>query len=249
MAKDPGYRSNSLVRGLRILECFDHRHPEMTLSEIAAAIGVTSSAAYRFVITLEQEGYLARHDNSYRLAPRVMDMGYRYVRSLDVYDIARQPADQLRNETGFTVHVSVLDGVEVVYVYRAISDRTMVSNVPVGSRLPAFSTTMGRVLLSGLSAEDLERRFAGYVFAPLIAAAPASLSQLQALLVKDRARGYVAQRSHLATGTFSIAAPILSRHGDVIAAINLSGHELQLKPDPDLIERVCQTARDISQML
>ncbi|GHG99542.1 IclR family transcriptional regulator [Pseudodonghicola xiamenensis] len=249
MAKDPAYRSNSLVRGLRILECFDPRHPEMTLSEIAEAIGVTSSAAYRFVITLEREGYLARHENSYRLAPRVMDLGYGYVKSLDVYDIARPLADRLRNETGFTVHVSVLEGTEIVYVYRALSDRSMVSNVPVGSRLPAVSTTMGRVLLSDLDEAELDRRFAGYRFAPMTEAAPATLSALKALLVEDRKRGYVAQRSHLATGTFSIAAPLVSRHGDYVAAINLSGHELQLQPDAALIEKVRQTARQISEML
>lgn len=249
MTKAPEYRSNSLVRGLSILECFDNRHPEMTLSEIAEAIGVTSSAAYRFVVTLELEGYLERDGNRYRLAPRVMDLGYRYVKSLDVYDIARRPADQLRNDTGFTVHVSVLSGTEIVYVYRALSDRSMVSNVPVGSRLPAFSTTMGRVLLSDLDEADLDRRFAGYAFTPMIAAAPASLAELKALLIEDRTRGYVAQRSHLATGTFSIAAPLVSREGGYVAAMNLSGHELQLQPDAALIERVLQTAGHISQML
>ncbi len=249
MAKEPDYRSNSLVRGLTILQSFDHRHPDMTLSEIAEAINVTSSAAYRFVVTLEREGYLTRQDNRYRLAPRVMDLGYRYIRSLDVYDIARQPADDLRNETGFTVHVSVLEGTDIVYVYRALSDRSMVSNVPVGSRLPAFSTTMGRVLLSDLSSEDLDRRYAGYVFAPMSDKAPVTLDALKALLAEDRRRGYVAQSSHLATGTYSIAAPLVSRDGRYVAAINLSGHELQLRPDAALIERVLSTARTISQML
>ncbi|MCB1439332.1 MAG: helix-turn-helix domain-containing protein, partial [Nitratireductor sp.] len=95
MAKEPDYTSNSLVRGLAILQCFDHQHPEMTLSEIAEAISVTSSAAYRFVVTLEREGYLSRVSNRYRLAPRVMDLGYRYLASLDVNEIARQPADRL----------------------------------------------------------------------------------------------------------------------------------------------------------
>mgnify|MGYP003676418893 CR=1 FL=1 len=92
MAKEPDYRSNSLLRGLSILHCFNDRNPEMTLSAIAEAIEVTSSAAYRFVVTLEREGYLTRKDNRYRLAPRVMDLGYRYLASLDVYDIARLPA-------------------------------------------------------------------------------------------------------------------------------------------------------------
>ncbi|MFX4295466.1 IclR family transcriptional regulator [Sulfitobacter sp. DFL-23] len=249
MAKDPTYRSNSLLRGLSILQCFDDRHPEMTLSGIAEAIEVTSSAAYRFVVTLEREGYLTRKDNRYRLAPRVMDLGYRYLSSLDVYDIARLPADELRNETGFTVHVSVLEGCEIVYVYRALSDRAMVSNVPVGTRLPAYSTTMGRLLLSDLSEEELDRRFEGFVFAPISPNAPASLAELKPLLVRDRKRGYVANGSHLATGTVSIAAPLVSRHGRYLAAMNLSGHESQLQIDKVLVKRVQDVAAGISKML
>lgn len=249
MSNDPNYRSNSLMRGLSILQCFDNRHPEMTLTEIAEAISVTSSAAYRFVVTLEREGYLTRQDNRYRLAPRVMDLGYRYLASLDVYDLARLPADELRNKTGFTVHVSVLDGCEIVYVYRALSDRAMVSNVPVGSRLPAFSTTMGRLLLSDLPADELDRRFEGYDFAPISPLAPKSLAALKALLPEDRKRGYVAQGSHLATGTVSIAAPLVSRHGRYLAALNLSGHESQMTPDRELIDLVLDTARRISEML
>ncbi|WP_010138122.1 IclR family transcriptional regulator [Oceanicola sp. S124] len=249
MAKEPDYRSNSLLRGLSILECFDHRHAEMSLSEIAEAISVTSSAAYRFVVTLEREGYLTRDDNRYRLAPRVMDLGYRYLASLDVYDVARLPADALRDATGFTVHVALLQGTEIVYVYRALSERAMVSNVPVGTRLPAFSTTMGRVLLSDLPEQSLTQLFEGYPFERMSPAAPQSLDELRALLKDDRARGYVAQSSHLATGTLSIAAPLVSRHGRYVAAMNLSGHELQLSPDDATIARVLETARTISQLL
>ncbi|WP_353474142.1 IclR family transcriptional regulator [Salipiger sp. H15] len=249
MAKEPDYRSNSLLRGLSILECFNLRRPEMTLTEIAEAISVTSSAAYRFVVTLEREGYLTRHENRYRLAPRAMDLGYRYLASLDVSDLARLPADALRNETGFTVHVSILEGTEIIYVYRALSDRAMVSNVPVGSRLPAFSTTMGRVLLSDLPEADLDARFAGYAFSRMSSAAPGSLAELKPLLRADRERGYVAQSSHLATGTFSIAAPLVSRHGRYVAAMNLSGHEQQLRPDAALIGKVLDAAREVSKML
>ncbi|ATG46972.1 transcriptional regulator, IclR family protein [Celeribacter ethanolicus] len=249
LVKEPDYRSNSLLRGLGILECFSADSPELTLSEIAEALSITSSAAYRFVVTLEREGYLSKHKTSYRLAPRVMDLGYRYLASQDVYDIARVPADELRAETGFTVHVSVLEGTEIIYVYRALSNRAMVSNVPVGSRLPAFSTTMGRMLLSDLPEEDLDRRFDGYVFERMSPLAPSSLAELKPLLKEDRERGYVAQRSHLSTGTFSIAAPLVSRHGRTLGAINLSGHEMQLHPDEALIGKVRATARTISQML
>ncbi|GGG87372.1 transcriptional regulator [Salipiger pallidus] len=249
MSKESGYQSNALLRGLSILHSFDHHRPRMTLSEIADSLAITSSAAYRHVVTLEKEGYLQRDDNVYQLAPKVMDLGYRYLTSLDVYDHARLPAERLRNETGFTVHVAVLQGPEIVYVYRALSDRAMVSNVPVGSRLPAFATTMGRLLLSDLPEKELDDLFTDYRFEPLSNAAPQNLEALKALLPGDRARGMVAQTSHLATGTFSIAAPLVSRHGRYVAAMNLSGHEMQMSPDDALVGRIMDTASEISAML
>lgn len=249
MAKEVSYISNSLVRGLRILEKFDNRHATMTQSEIADAINVTSSAAYRFIVTLEQEGFLERTGSRYALGPRVMQLGYSYIKSLDINDIARPHADALRNATNFTVHVAILKGTEIIYVYRALSDRALVSNIPVGSRLPAFSTSMGRLLLSALPLEELDRRFDGYVMEQMTPMAPTSLDALKQLLVGDRARGYVAQRSHLARGTFTIAAPLVSGDGAYVGAINLSGHEQQLQGTPEMIARVRTTAQRISQML
>lgn len=245
MAREADYRANALVRGLAILQGFTPRQPELTLSEIAAGQGITSSAAYRVVVTLEQEGYLARQGNRYRLAARVMDLGYRYLGSLDVWDLARAPAEALRNATGFTVHVAVLQGTEAVYIHRALSERAMVSNVPVGSRLPACQTTMGRVLLCDLPGTELDARFAGYAFGPT----PDSLATLKAWLAKDRARGHVAQASDLAPGTFAIAAPIRSRQGRHVAAINLSGHVSQLGAEPALVAQVRAAADQISGLL
>ncbi|TKW64299.1 MAG: MarR family transcriptional regulator [Paracoccus denitrificans] len=249
MAKEPDYRANALIRGLAILQSFDQRHPEMSLSEIAEAISVTSSAAYRFVVTLEQEGYLEKRESRYRLAPRVMDLGYRYLGSLDIPDVARLPIDQLRNESGFSVHLGVLSGLQVVYVGRALSDRAMVSNVPVGARLPAVTTTMGRMLLCDLPEAELDRRLAGHTFDHAHPDAPQSLAQLKALLRDDRQRGYLAQPSHHAPGTFAIAAPLVSRHGHYLGAINLSGHEMELRPTPEVIAGVLATAGAISRFL
>lgn len=249
MAKETDYRSNSLIRGLAILQSFDQRHPEMSLSEIAEAISVTSSAAYRFVVTLEQEGYLERRENRYRLAPRVMDLGYRYLASLDLPDIARLPIEALRNETGFTAHIGLLAGTEVVYVGRALSQGSMVSNVPVGARLPAVTTTMGRLLLSDLPDDDLDRRLTDWRFDNRHAEAPKTVAALKKLLRADRRLGYVAQGSHHAPGTFAIAAPLVSRQGSYVGAINLSGHEMQLQPTPELIARVLATAASISELL
>jgi IclR family pca regulon transcriptional regulator len=250
MTKEKKYQSNSLLRGLKILEAFSAGRTEMTLSQIAEEISVTSSAAFRFVHTLEQEGYLIKDEKSrsFRLAPRVMELGYSYIKSLDLGDVAAVHARKLRDVSGFSVHVAVLEQTEAVYIYRAMSPSPMVSNIPVGSRLPAFATSMGRVMLADLSEEELERRFTDYEFEKFTSDTIGSLSALKDALSEDRKRGYVAQASQLAEGTVAIAAPIYDRSCHVIGAINISGHRSQLNPTPSLVDQVRECSFRISEM-
>lgn len=250
MSTEKKYQSNSLLRGLKILESFAAGRTEMTLSQIAEAIDVTSSAAFRSVHTLEQEGYLIKDEASrgFRLAPRVMELGYSYIKSLDLGDVAAVHARNLRDISGFSVHVAVLEETEAVYIYRAMSPRPMVSNIPVGSRLPAFATSMGRVMLADLSEAELDRRFKSYRFEKFTAVTIESLPELKAALAQDRARGVVAQASQLAEGTFAIAAPIYDRSDHVIGAINISGHRNHLRPTEELIDLVREFASRISEM-
>jgi IclR family pca regulon transcriptional regulator len=251
MVKEKQYRSNSLLRGLKILEAFGASRPQMTLSQIADEISVTSSAAYRFVQTLEAEGYLERDPASrtFRLAPRAMQLGYSYIKSLDVGEIAGRHAMLLRDETGFSVHVSVLEGTEVVYIYRAMSQNAMVSNISVGTRLPAFATSMGRLLLSNLEDEKLDELFKTYEFQKFTDETVGSFSELKLALSQDKKRGYVAQKSQLASGTMAIAAPLIEPTGRYVGAINVSGHQSQLTLDDNLIGRVKICAEQISNLL
>lgn len=250
MSKDKKYQSNSLLRGLKILEAFGAGRAEMTLSQIADEISVTSSAAFRFVYTLEQEGYLIKDEKSrsFRLAPRVMELGYSYIKSLDLGDVAAVHARNLRDTSGFSVHVSVLENTEAVYIYRAMSPSPMVSNIPVGSRLPAFATSMGRVMLADLTETELKRRFHDYAFEKFTDGTIESFAELKSALAEDRKKGYVAQASQLAEGTVAIAAPITDRSKQVIGAINISGHRNQLVTTEGLIKQVCDCALQISEM-
>lgn len=250
MTKDKKYQSNSLLRGLKILEAFGSGRAEMTLSQIAEEISVTSSAAFRFVHTLEQEGYLIKDEKtrSFRLAPRVMELGYGYIQSLDLGEVAAVHARNLRDISGFSVHVAVLEDTEAVYIYRAMSPSPMVSNIPVGSRLPAFATSMGRIMLADLSSDELDRRFEGYQFEKFTDGTIVSLAKLKDALEQDRERGYVAQASQLADGTVAIAAPIFDRSKHIIGAINISGHRNQLIPTEERIEQVRKCALQISEM-
>jgi IclR family pca regulon transcriptional regulator len=245
------YTANSLVRGLQVLKAFEHKRQSMTLSEIADVLGVSSSAAYRIVFTLEQEGYIGRSPGKkqYRLTSQVMGLGYRFIKSLDINEIAVPHVNDLRDRTNFTVHVSVLDKTEIVYIHRALSERSMVSNIPVGSRLPAYATSMGRLLLSDLLDDQLKALFEGFEFLPLTQHTPTSFSTLMSLLKDDRKRGYVAQNSHIASGTYAIAAPLTNEQGRYVGAINLSGHEQDIEFNQDIIDEVINTANEISRFL
>ncbi|WP_373084733.1 IclR family transcriptional regulator [Sneathiella sp.] len=245
------YTANSLVRGLQILKAFEHKRQSMTLSEIADVLGVSSSAAYRIVFTLEQEGYICRssEQKQYRLTSRIMGLGYSYIKSLDINEIAVPHVNGLRDRTNFSVHVSVLENTDIVYIHRALSDRTMVSNIPVGSRLPAYATSMGRLLLSDLPKSRLNKLFEGYEFKQLTEHTPTSLCKLMALLTEDRSRGFVAQNSHIAPGTYAIAAPLINEQGKYIGAINLSGHEQDLQFNNAVVSDVVNTAEEISRFL
>ncbi|WP_421782140.1 IclR family transcriptional regulator [Kiloniella litopenaei] len=250
MDKSKKYQSNSLLRGLRILEAFGAGRAQMTLSQIADEISVTSSAAFRFVHTLEQEGYLIKNEaeRTFRLAPRVMELGYSYIKSLDLNDVAASHARHLRDLSGFSVHVAVLENTDAVYVFRAMSPSPMVSNIPVGSRLPAFATSMGRIMLSSLSNEEIDRRFKGYEFQKFTDNTIGTLNELKVALKEDQKRGYIAQTSQLAEGTNAIAAPIHDRSGYAIGAVNISGHYNQLSLNDHLVNMVLDCAKRISEM-
>lgn len=253
-ASGPAYRAGALERGLRALEGFTPARPLQSLSEIAEGLGLTRSAAYRVVMTLEQLGYIARSGDGkrYRLTPRVLALGHHYLKSLDFHELAAPHLDELRDTTGLTAHLGVRDGTEVVYVYRALSRRSLVSNVPVGTRLPAHATSMGRVLLTGVGLDELAVLYGGRHLEAYSAETPTSLVALQRRIEADRARGYVISHSSFAPGTAAIAAPLQDQSGRVLAAINLSGPE-SLVDDSDLeqrlVRRVLETAKLIGGYL
>lgn len=214
-------------------------------------MGITSSAVYRYVVTLEKEGFLSKQTDGkqYMLAPRVMELGFKYIKSLDISEIAEPHIKNLRDVTDFTAHVSVLVNTEIVYIYRALSGRSLVSNIPVGSRLPAHATSMGRIMLSGLPNQRITDLYKEYQFPTLTKNTPNNVKSLLILIEKDRVRNYVAQRSHIASGTFVIACPLVKSSGEIVGAINISGHEQQLSANQFMIDAVKEASKNISAFL
>jgi PcaR/PcaU/PobR family beta-ketoadipate pathway transcriptional regulator len=145
----------SLVRGLSVIRAFDADNSRLTLSDVARATGLTRSAARRFLHTLVGLGYVANDGRYFTLRPRVLDLGYAYLSSLSLPDIAEPHLERLSIKTGESASVSVLDGRDVVYVARVATRRIMTVAISVGTRFPAYATSMGRVLLAGQSDEWL----------------------------------------------------------------------------------------------
>ncbi|WP_372624034.1 IclR family transcriptional regulator [Falsiroseomonas sp.] len=217
MGKTPAeadrYLVPGLVRGLEVLALFTPDAPRLTQAEMAQALGVTRSAVFRVVHTLTELGFLLQEPATgrYALGPALLRLGHGVLPARDVIGVALPVLEGLRDETGWSAHLGVLEGTEVVYLLRVPARRGMRSIVHVGSRLPAASTAMGRVLLAGLEEAALADLYRGGRFAALAKRART-----------DRARGHVVHLGEFEAGVASAAAPLRDAAGRVVAAINLS---------------------------
>ena len=247
--------SQSLERGLAILSAFDSDRPLIGVSELSRELALSRSTAHRYIATLARLGYLQQDPDSkrYRLGPKVLDLGFSAINSMDVREISAPHLRRLSDETGHTVNLAILDGTDVVYIERCRTaqpgQREIDLNLHVGARLPAYCTAMGKAILAFVPEDRLEEIIDRIDFAPR---GPNTLTDPEAFrdeLRKIRAVGIAVNDEELAYGLRSIAAPIHSHTGEVLAALNLAVHRTMVSMD-ELIARfgpaVTQSANDIS---
>lgn len=218
----------SLVRGLAVIRAFDAEHPEQTLSDVARATGLTRAAARRFLLTLVDTGYVRTDGRLFALTPRVLELGYSYLSSMGLPDIAAPHLESLVARVRESASVSVLDGppdaYDVVYVARVPTSRIMTVAITIGTRFPAYATSMGRVLLAALPGPDLRTYLAGLRPEALTEATLHDPVELCAVLETVRADGVCVVDQELEAGLRSIAVPVHDRSGRVVAAANVSTH-------------------------
>lgn len=212
----------SLARGLSVITAFSGNRREMTLTEVAVQTGLTRATARRFLRTLEQLGYVRAAGKLFSLTPKVLGLGYSYLSSLSLPDVIAPHLQQLSAEVQESASAAILDGTDVVYIARSAGRKIMQVNITVGTRFPAYATSMGRVLLAaGPEAES----------AAVLAASPpraltpytkTSSAALAAELHQARLQGYALVEQELEVGLRSLAAPIRTPNGQVVAAINVS---------------------------
>jgi IclR family transcriptional regulator, pca regulon regulatory protein len=214
----------SLERGLAVIRAFDAEHPELTLSEVARAAGLTRAAARRFLHTLVELGYVRTDGRLFALRPRVLELGYSYLSSLSLPEVALPHMERLVEQVHESCSLSVLDADEVVYVARVPTKRIMTVAISVGTRFPAYATSMGRVLLAHQDPKWLEEYLSSVHLEPLTRRTVTDPERLAALLGRVRSQGFCLVDQELEEGLRSIAVPVRGNHGTVVAAINVSAH-------------------------
>jgi DNA-binding IclR family transcriptional regulator len=216
------YLVPALMRGMSILRSFSDARSPLSLSDVAADQKITRSSAYRLLYTLSYLGFVMfdPETKTYTLGPQVLQLGYSYLASRDIVEIATPHLVRLRDRTGWSAHLGELHGRDVVYLTRIATRRTIASTVNVGTRLPARLTTMGRILLSGIPVGEVRELYRNEEFSRNDERA--TLDSLLEQLAEDRAAGVVVQKSGYEPGVASIAAPIRDVAGQIVAAINIS---------------------------
>jgi IclR family pca regulon transcriptional regulator len=214
----------SLERGLAVIKAFSGQAQTLSLTDVAIATGLTRATARRFLLTLEQLGYVTRSDRYFTLMPRVLELGFAYLSSLPLSRLAEPHMEALVHRVQESSSIAVRDGGEVVYVVRVPIKRIMSISLSVGSRLPAHATSLGRVLLAGLTERDLNRYLETARLDGLTSRTITEPARLREAIAVVRAQGWALVDGELEEGVRSLACPLHDSSGRTVAAINLSVH-------------------------
>jgi IclR family pca regulon transcriptional regulator len=243
----------SLERGLAVIRAFDAENAELTLSDVARITGLTRAAARRFLHTLVDLGYMRTDGRLFALRPKILELGFSYLSSLGLPDVARPHLEKLVAEVHESCSVSVLDNGDIVYVARVPTKRIMTVVIEVGTRFPAHATSMGRVLLAAHDETWLDHFLAAN---PPVARTDRTITdsaELKAELARVRDQGWAMVDEELERGLRSLAAPIHGPGGKVKAAINVSTHVSRGSHDavlaellPPLLAAAAAISKDLS---
>ena len=219
--QDSEYLS-TLERGLSVLRAFNQSRPEMQLSEVAAATGLNPAVARRCLNTLVQLGYVAQHGRRFLLRPEVLVFGSAFLASMNIEQIAGPHLQAVRDETGDSSSMAVLSGTDILYLAHVSTNRTIRLGASVGTRYPAYATSLGRVLLAYQDDEAIDAYLAEAELARLTEHTITSKAELKKRLRQARTQGYDSAQDELDYGIVSVAVPVFDAERRIAAAINCS---------------------------
>ncbi|SPU49450.1 IclR family transcriptional regulator [Bordetella trematum] len=243
--------NNTLIKGLQVVELLAHSDTPQSLTDIANRLGLAKSNVHRLLIALSELKYVIRDESSgrYNASIKLWELGSAVLGKLDLKRHAEHWMSTLKDQTGETVHLSVLDRDEVVYVHKIESDNPIRAYTQIGGRVPAYCVATGKAMLAYRSAETLQR-----VTASLVQITPATIAQPKRFLQeieKIRKQGYAVNRGEWREGVYGVAAPILDGSGQVIAALGLSGPSTRFRATQikQFAEKLGRATEGITQSL
>jgi IclR family pca regulon transcriptional regulator len=221
---DPNFMT-SLARGLIVIQAFTQQNPQMTISQLSVRTGLSRAAVRRCLYTLTKLGFAGAEDGSrYSLRPRMLTLSHTYTTSNTLSSAAQPILERMSASLRESFSVATLDGDDIVYVARTTVSRVMAVDLHIGSRLPAYCTSMGRILLAYLPTEQLEQYLSRVVLTPHTPRTVTSVEKLRLLLRNVRRNGYALCDQEYEIGLRSLAVPVFAPNGRAVATINLSGN-------------------------
>ncbi len=220
---DPNFMT-SLARGLQVIRAFSEFRRQLTIAQVSQATGMSRAAARRCLYTLQKLGYVSEDDRRFSLRPQVLALGHGYLSSTPLAVIAQPYLDQVSRSLRESCSVAILDGEDIVYICRSAETRIMSISLMVGTRLPAYCTSMGQVLLAQLPQAALEDYLARVKLVERTGQTITSVPKLRKVLAQVREQGFAMIDQELEVGLRSIAVPVRDLRGQVVAAINVGAH-------------------------
>jgi len=214
----------SLDRGIAVIRAFGPDRERLSLSDVARATGLTRAAARRFLLTLVSIGYVRSDGREFSLRPRVLELGYAYLSGLDLPDLAAPHVEELVTQLHESSSISVLDGHHIVYVVRVPTKRIMTVAISLGTRFPAFATSMGRVLLAALPEDELDRYLEEAEFQAYTSRTVTDPGKLREIIAEVRRQGYAIVDQELEVGLRAMAVPVRGAADVGTCALNVSAH-------------------------
>ncbi|MEM5455564.1 IclR family transcriptional regulator [Paraburkholderia phytofirmans] len=253
---DTAYRVPGLERGLKILTEFSPREPVLGAPELSKRLKIPRTTVFRLLQTLESLGFLERadKDRNYRLGVAVLRLGFEYLSSLELTDLGLPIIEALRTETGLTSHIVIRDGRDVVFVAKAQSHAPIFSSVKVnvGTRLPAYATTHGQVLMGDMTLDELKKLYPEPELERYTKQTPVTVDDLYERIRDDAKRGFAISESSFERGISVVSAPVRNDTGRIVAVITttIPRHEIDASLlDSGLIDKVRRAADELSQRL
>ena len=225
---DPNFMT-SLARGLLVIQAFTQQNPQMTISQLSVRTGLSRAAVRRCLYTLTKLGFAGSDDGSrYTLRPRMLTLSHTFTASNTLASAAQPVLERMSSTYRESFSVATLDGEDIVYIARTSVSRVMSVDLHIGSRLPAYCTSMGRVLLAWLPPDQLEHYLAHVALTPHTTRTVTSVEKLRGLLRSTRRNGFALCDQEYEVGLRSLAVPVYAPSGRAVATLNLSGNAPRL---------------------